>query len=170
MDSLPTELSGKPSEPPGRPPNNARVYYSLNFCFGYKPLQVLSGSWGTGLSPSGKNFCLSTREEFYWHAVDSGPTCKRWSLEILCQTLPSTTIVGLMSFEEQETFRRENIHKKTNKKPELEEKTHMLYFFLLCYCCSFTKLCLTFFHPMNWSTPGFPVFHYLPEFAQIHVC
>ena len=23
--------------------------------------------------------------------------------------------------------------------------------------------------PMNCSTPGFPVCHYLPEFAQIHV-
>ena len=23
--------------------------------------------------------------------------------------------------------------------------------------------------PMNWSTPGFPVLHYLPKFAQTHV-
>ena len=51
-----------------------------------------------------------------------------------------------------------------NKKLELEEKTHMLYFFLLCYCSS-TKLCLTLFHPMNWSTPGFPVLHY---FQSLH--
>ena len=30
-------------------------------------------------------------------------------------------------------------------------------------------LCLTLCHPMDCSTPGFPVLHYLPEFAQTHV-
>ena len=24
-------------------------------------------------------------------------------------------------------------------------------------------------HPMYYSTPGFPVLHYLPEFAKIHI-
>ena len=36
-------------------------------------------------------------------------------------------------------------------------------------CCLTAKLCPTFCNPMNCSTPGFPVLHYLPEFAQIHV-
>ena len=36
-------------------------------------------------------------------------------------------------------------------------------------CCSVAKLYLTLCHPMNCSTPGTSVFHYLPEFAQIHV-
>ena len=31
------------------------------------------------------------------------------------------------------------------------------------------KLCLTPCNRMDWSTPGFPVLHYLLEFAQIHV-
>ena len=31
------------------------------------------------------------------------------------------------------------------------------------------KSCLTLFDPMNCSTPGFPVLHYLLEFAQTHV-
>ena len=31
------------------------------------------------------------------------------------------------------------------------------------------QLCLTFCDPMDCSTPGFPVLHCLPEFAQIHV-
>ena len=35
-------------------------------------------------------------------------------------------------------------------------------------CCSATKLCLTACNHMDCSTPGFPVFHCLPEFAQIH--
>ena len=33
--------------------------------------------------------------------------------------------------------------------------------------CSVNKSCLTFYVPC--SMPGFPVLHYLPEFAQIHV-
>ena len=36
-------------------------------------------------------------------------------------------------------------------------------------CCSVAKLCLTLCDPMDCSTPDFPVLHYLPEFAQIHV-
>ena len=36
-------------------------------------------------------------------------------------------------------------------------------------CCSVTQSCLTLCDPMDCSTPGFPVLHYLPEFAQIHV-
>ena len=31
------------------------------------------------------------------------------------------------------------------------------------------KSCLTLCDPMDCSMPGFPVLHYLPEFAQIHV-
>ena len=38
---------------------------------------------------------------------------------------------------------------------------------MLCY--SVAKLCPTLWDPMNWSTPGFSVLHYFPEFAQIHV-
>ena len=30
------------------------------------------------------------------------------------------------------------------------------------------RLCLTFCDPMDCSMPGFPVLHYLLEFAQIH--
>ena len=37
-------------------------------------------------------------------------------------------------------------------------------------CCgSFAKLCLTLCDPMDFSTPGFPVLHYLLAFAQTHV-
>ena len=36
-----------------------------------------------------------------------------------------------------------------------------------CCCCS--KSCLTLYDPMDRSMPGFPVLHYLTEFAQIHV-
>ena len=37
----------------------------------------------------------------------------------------------------------------------------------LC-CCSVAKLCPTIWDPMDCSTPGVPVLHYLLEFAQTH--
>ena len=36
-------------------------------------------------------------------------------------------------------------------------------------CCSVAKSCPTLCNPLNCSIPGFPVLHYLPEFAQTHV-
>ena len=36
-------------------------------------------------------------------------------------------------------------------------------------CCSVAKSYPNLCNPMNCSTPGFPVLHYLPEFAQTHV-
>ena len=47
---------------------------------------------------------------------------------------------------------------------EQHEQTDNLY----C-CCSIAKLCPTPCNPMDYKTPGFPVLHYLPEFAQTHV-
>jgi len=35
--------------------------------------------------------------------------------------------------------------------------------------CSVTQSCLTLCDSVDCSTPGFPVLHYLPEFAQTHV-
>ena len=40
---------------------------------------------------------------------------------------------------------------------------------LIDCCCSVTKWYPTLCDPMDCSTPGFPVLHYLSEFAQIHV-
>ena len=36
-------------------------------------------------------------------------------------------------------------------------------------CCSVAKSCPTLCSPMDCSTPGLSVLHYLPEFAQTHV-
>ena len=38
-----------------------------------------------------------------------------------------------------------------------------------CCCCSATQSYSTLCKPMHCSTPGFPVCHHLPEFAQTHV-
>ena len=40
---------------------------------------------------------------------------------------------------------------------------------MLDCCCSVAQSCLTLCNPIDWSTPGFPVLHYLPGFAQTHV-
>ena len=39
---------------------------------------------------------------------------------------------------------------------------------LIC-CCSVIKSCLNLLHPLNCSTPGFPVLHCLLKFAQTQV-
>ena len=39
--------------------------------------------------------------------------------------------------------------------------------YIMC-CCSVAKLFPTLCDPMDCSMPGFSVFHYLPEFAQVH--
>ena len=48
-----------------------------------------------------------------------------------------------------------------------------LYVFFLevtwACCCSGAKQCPTLCDPMNCSTPGFPVLHYLSKLAQTHV-
>ena len=36
-------------------------------------------------------------------------------------------------------------------------------------CCSVSKSCATLCDPMDGSMPGFPILHYLQEFAQPHV-
>ena len=41
--------------------------------------------------------------------------------------------------------------------------------FLANQFSSVSQLCLTFCNPVDWSTPGFPVHHQLPELAQAHV-
>ena len=39
------------------------------------------------------------------------------------------------------------------------------YIIVFISCCLVSKSCLTLCDPMDCSTPGFPVLHYLPEFA-----
>ena len=39
----------------------------------------------------------------------------------------------------------------------------------VCCCCSVAQSCPTLWDPINCCTPGFPVLHYLLEFAKTHV-
>ena len=49
------------------------------------------------------------------------------------------------------------------------EIIYMPFYTYLHSCCSVAESCLTLWNPMDCSTPGFPVLHYQPEFAQTHV-
>ena len=43
----------------------------------------------------------------------------------------------------------------------------MFYDFFVC--CSVAKLCPTLCNLMDYSAPGLPVYHHVPEYAQVHV-
>ena len=53
--------------------------------------------------------------------------------------------------------------------PFIEETIFSPLYILGISCCSVTKSCPTFCNSTDCSVPSFPVLHYLPEFAQIHV-
>ena len=60
--------------------------------------------------------------------------------------------------------------KNNNKTSSAKVTSHPQYpEFKQCCCCSVTKSCLTLCNPIDCSTWGFPVLHYLLEFAQTHV-
>ena len=79
--------------------------------------------------------------------------------EALCCFLVTTTALLISYTPVQNVF-----GVKKNKKN---------FFFLLKYNCfqfsSVAQSCLTLCDPMDYSTPGFPVHHQLPELAQTHV-
>ena len=52
---------------------------------------------------------------------------------------------------------------------ETDQSPKVICYILYCCCCSVTKFCLILCDPMDCSTPGFPVHHYLLEFVQTHV-
>ena len=46
---------------------------------------------------------------------------------------------------------------------------HFYYSFISVQFSSVAQSCPTLCDPMNRSTPGLPVYHHLPEFAQTHI-
>ena len=43
-------------------------------------------------------------------------------------------------------------------------KMTVFFWFAISSCCSLIQLCITLCDPVDCTTPGFPVLHYLPEF------
>ena len=56
----------------------------------------------------------------------------------------------------------------STKTAEMVNKRMRKYWIHLAIWCSVAQLCPTLRNPMDCSTPGFWVFHYLLEFAQTH--
>ena len=54
------------------------------------------------------------------------------------------------------------------KKLNIELSDNLPVLLLGCFC-SVAYSCPTLCDPMDWSMPGFPVLHHLPEFAHTHV-
>ena len=55
-------------------------------------------------------------------------------------------------------------------KTPMDKYARLIYQPKILICCySVIQLCPTVCIPMDCSTPGFPVLHCLPEFAQTHV-
>ena len=52
---------------------------------------------------------------------------------------------------------------------ETRQETLDVELIIKWYCCSLAKFHPTLCDPMDCSMPGFPVLHYLLEFAQIHL-
>ena len=68
------------------------------------------------------------------------------------------------------TVSNEGLHPLTARFPLLQsEAVDLRIFMVICCCCPVTKSCQTLWDPVDCSTPGFPVLHYLPEFARIYV-
>ena len=68
---------------------------------------------------------------------------------------------------------RQILHQLSYRGRTLNFKIYVLFRIILCNTCggcsSVAQSCLTLCDPMDYSTPGFPVLHYLPEIAQTHV-
>ena len=48
-------------------------------------------------------------------------------------------------------------------------QSFFFHFGKICCCCSVAQSCPTLWDPVDCSMPRLPVFHHLPEFAQVHV-
>ena len=73
-----------------------------------------------------------------------------------------------VKIQSQETVLHFRCGWQTQLLPAFVLQTRGLYNPVLS-CSSVAQLCPTFCHPMNGSTPGFPVLHCLLQFAPIHV-
>ena len=54
-------------------------------------------------------------------------------------------------------------------KKDWKSHSYINWFLIHVTCCSVVQLCPTLCEPIDCSTPGLPVLHHLPKFAQVHV-
>ena len=95
----------------------------------------------------------------------------------ICSLIWSSTVEQT---QDQKPLRSKRKQVESLEKRKVTWKTHIKKVFppwgnfrrqplIPCCCCSVTKLCPILCDPMDCSTPGSSVLHFLPEFAQTHV-
>ena len=105
-------------------------------------------------------------------------TCQCWVV-LVRYFVVSLHYVYLMSKLDIWVFRRKATEKNWHS-PHIMSKIHTIDMTYHCWClpwslvwdcccCLVAQSCLTLCDPMDCGTAGFPVLHYLPEFAQTHV-
>ena len=136
-------------------------------CVAISSSRLSSWSWDpTGISC---DFCIGKWIVYHWATWETSLTVRevrkfspagakeeRGTASDLCSSPSSYHQIYMPCFFPQ----REYNHL-------LPEKDNFKY----CHCCfcSVAQLCPTLCDPMEYSTPGFPVLHYLLEFAQTYV-
>ena len=128
-------------------PYYANLFLTFLFCFwfylfifGFGYTVQLAGSW------------------FPDQGLNPGPW--QWKSQILATGPPGNSLNFVLT--KFHTYRNAGIYTCSVILP--------LFRGMLSLCrCSVTKSCPTLWDPMDCRTPGFPVLHYLWEFAQIHV-
>ena len=80
--------------------------------------------------------------------------------------------MGLQKLDMTEQLTHTHTHTYTHTLREAIWCNSLFFSFAVsccCCCCLGFKPCLTLCNPMDCHTPGLPILHYFPEFAQIHV-
>ena len=137
----------------------------------WKPgFALLLVSWVTGSVTPSPWFSLPLRwplRSFRWKSIFSFDTVAlestwhRDSIKTMCQ------MNEWVSFSELSGFY--SVSCKLRLCPSsMESFSSTSSFLSLFYCCSVAKSWLTLRDPVNYSTPGFPVFHYF-LYSQTHI-
>ena len=96
------------------------------------------------------------------------PTCKSMHISPSHKLLGSPGTMCTPGRVVRKIQKHINKYKNTAVKFEFQinNRYNLNMFQILHCCCSVIKSCPTICNPMNCTMPGFPVHHYLPEFAQ----
>ena len=122
---------------------------------------LMKGDWLWSLESREKKWKLLSRVRLFttpWIAAYQAPPSMGFSRQEYWSglPLPSPQNAAAAAAKSLQSCRNQR-NLPSNQEPQL-----------LC-CCSVVQPCLTLWDSMDCSMPGFPVFHYLLEFAETHV-
>ena len=160
---------------------SARVTVKLRRCWAREDSQ--REKWGRekGERPNGLWEAECPREMLlgghlcFWQTFSEVPTCHQWISEWILYSLRGwgvdlercwVTQVG-QNQKNQKVCRKELLTSSQCTIGLLNNRMKDLNRSRCHCCCSVPKSCPTLCNPMDYSTPGFIVLHYLPKFAKI---